>query len=486
LQRRLTTSAGVINTQRLHRHEAATTGLAGRLLQRLALPEQHLAHYQMGVAEPGALAQSMQRFQRREIMPAGGDRSWVQRRSIPGVETRAGLEPSPVAIADSESFRLSAVAPRSPAEPASVSAAERGAIAPKLFPSTVADTAATVTPVGTFRIQRRAPSLPGATVYPLAATSHFTADTLNEGGAGANSPAAENLAGLTSGDAWKTVSPVADIHYPTAATSSSSAEDLALAAPPSPAPATGSDLGQSSSGSDAQPLTVAQLKPIQPPMGDGPSTPLPLLRRYPLAEVIAPSPPPSSRALPLASVVSPAIQRSLDHDSGEFVAKPYGLGAIAQISRPSVAESSIQRQADDPMSLQNQASESDPLPLVQGIRPSFAPSSPPLLLLQTSPLPSAPLVQGIPLASQPSLQSGSPAAATPPPLPLVLGAIAPNGTIQRQVTETTVAESSSAPPAPTPVGDAAPAMDAADMADQVSRILARQLAVERERRGLDL
>lgn len=451
LEQRLTTSAGVINTQTLHRHEAATTGLAGRLLQRLALPEQRLTRYQIGVAQPGAVTQSLQRFQRREVMPAGGDRSWIQRLSIPGVETMAGLEPLRSPIAASDPFSVSAVAPRSLAEPASVSGAERGAIAP--LSSSVSDMAAT--PVGTFRIQRRAPSLMEEMLQPLA-SSHFPSNPANavaEGDAGVNSP---------------------------------SANDLTLAVPHSAAIDTSGNLGQPLPVSDAQPTSVAQLKPIEPPMGDGSGTSLRLLRRYTLAEVIAPSPPRSSTALPLASVVSPTIQRSLGNESREPVAKPYALAAIAQISRPSVVEASIQRQVDDPMSSQNQSSDSDPLPLAQAIRPSLAPASPAFPLLQTSQLTLAPLSQGRSSASQPSLQSGSPASANPLPLPLALGAIAPNSIIQRQVTETTMAESSSAPLAPAPVGAAAPAMDAADMADQVSRILDRQLAVERERRGLGL
>ena len=450
LERRLSTAAGVINTQTLHRHEAATTGLVGRLLQRLALPEQRLTRYQIGVAQPGTVIQLLQRFQRQEVMPAGGDRSWVQRLSIPGVEAMADSAPARSAIAASEPFSVPDFAPRALAEPTSVSGAERGAIAQKLSSSTVSDKTTTATPVGTFRIQRRTPSLTGAMLQPSAAVSSpLPSNTINAGDGGANSPSV--------GDSWKVFSPVVGSAHPTAATSSSSAEDLALAVPQAPAADPGGDLGQSSPVSGAQPTSVAQLKPIEPPMGDGSSAPLPLLRRYTLAEVMAPSPPRFSTALPLASVVSPTVQRSLDHESREPVAKPYALAAIAQISGPSVAEVSIQRHAHNPITSQNQASEFDSLPFAQDI----------------------------PLVSKAFPQSGSPAAASAPPLPLALGAIAPNA-IQRQTTETTVAEPSSGPPAPAPSGEAAPTMDAADMADQVSRILSRQLAVERERRGLGL
>ncbi len=61
LKRRLVEPAGVINTQQLHCHYQATQGTAGRLIQRLALPEQVKFRYGSGVLRPTAMFQSLQR-----------------------------------------------------------------------------------------------------------------------------------------------------------------------------------------------------------------------------------------------------------------------------------------------------------------------------------------------------------------------------------------------------------------------------------------
>ncbi|NET59623.1 MAG: hypothetical protein F6K47_26785 [Symploca sp. SIO2E6] len=65
LQRRLVEPAGVVNTRQLHCHYQATQGTAGRLVQRLALPEQVKFRYGSGVLQPTAVIQRLQR-QRRE------------------------------------------------------------------------------------------------------------------------------------------------------------------------------------------------------------------------------------------------------------------------------------------------------------------------------------------------------------------------------------------------------------------------------------
>ncbi|MDJ0594342.1 MAG: hypothetical protein QNJ72_30930 [Pleurocapsa sp. MO_226.B13] len=65
LQRRLVEPAGVINTQQLHCHYQATQGTPGRLIQRLAVPEQVKFRYGSGVLQPTATIQRLQR-QRRE------------------------------------------------------------------------------------------------------------------------------------------------------------------------------------------------------------------------------------------------------------------------------------------------------------------------------------------------------------------------------------------------------------------------------------
>ncbi|NEO57751.1 MAG: hypothetical protein F6K54_34630 [Okeania sp. SIO3B5] len=61
LQRRVVEPAGVINTQQLHCHYQATQGMAGRLVQRLALPEQVKFRYGSGVLQPTAITQRLQR-----------------------------------------------------------------------------------------------------------------------------------------------------------------------------------------------------------------------------------------------------------------------------------------------------------------------------------------------------------------------------------------------------------------------------------------
>ena len=61
LQRRLIEPAGVINTQQLHCHYQGTQKTAGPLIQRLALPEQVKFRYGSGVLQPNAIVQSLQR-----------------------------------------------------------------------------------------------------------------------------------------------------------------------------------------------------------------------------------------------------------------------------------------------------------------------------------------------------------------------------------------------------------------------------------------
>ncbi|NES67627.1 MAG: hypothetical protein F6K24_21490, partial [Okeania sp. SIO2D1] len=69
LQRRVVEPAGVINTQQLHCHYQATQGMAGRLVQRLALPEQVKFRYGAGVLQPTSIIQRLQR-QRTESADA--------------------------------------------------------------------------------------------------------------------------------------------------------------------------------------------------------------------------------------------------------------------------------------------------------------------------------------------------------------------------------------------------------------------------------
>ncbi len=79
LQRRLVEPIGVINTQQLHCHYQATQGMAGRLIQRVALSEQVKFRYGSGVLQPTAMLQNIQR-QRREsandFEGQYGDHAW--------------------------------------------------------------------------------------------------------------------------------------------------------------------------------------------------------------------------------------------------------------------------------------------------------------------------------------------------------------------------------------------------------------------------
>ncbi len=65
LQRRLFTSGGVINTRQLHTHYQSIQRTAGRLNQQLELPERVRSRYQISVFQPGTILQRLQR-QRRE------------------------------------------------------------------------------------------------------------------------------------------------------------------------------------------------------------------------------------------------------------------------------------------------------------------------------------------------------------------------------------------------------------------------------------
>ena len=74
LQRRLVKPAGVIYTQQLHCHYQATQGTAGRLVQKSVLPEQVKFRYGSGVLQPTAI---MSRLQRQRTESADGfDGQW--------------------------------------------------------------------------------------------------------------------------------------------------------------------------------------------------------------------------------------------------------------------------------------------------------------------------------------------------------------------------------------------------------------------------
>ena len=67
IQRRLVKPVGVINTQQLHCHYQTTQERAGRLIQRVALPEQVKIRYGSGVLQPTAMLQNLQRHGRESV-----------------------------------------------------------------------------------------------------------------------------------------------------------------------------------------------------------------------------------------------------------------------------------------------------------------------------------------------------------------------------------------------------------------------------------
>ena len=66
LQTKLLVSPSVINTQQLHRHYSGHHAMTNRLLQRLALPEQITSRYNAGILSTDATRSPAQRFQRKE------------------------------------------------------------------------------------------------------------------------------------------------------------------------------------------------------------------------------------------------------------------------------------------------------------------------------------------------------------------------------------------------------------------------------------
>ena len=90
LQRRLLTAGGVINTRQLHRHYQSTQRTAGKLNQRLGLPERVQLRYQTSVFQPGEILQRLQR-PRKE---------WPQ---FPQLQGQPRLNQSPVASYQSDS-----------------------------------------------------------------------------------------------------------------------------------------------------------------------------------------------------------------------------------------------------------------------------------------------------------------------------------------------------------------------------------------------
>ncbi len=90
LQRRLVEPAGVINTQQLHCHYQATHGTAGRLIQRLALPEQVKFRYGSGVLQPTAI---IQRLQRQRTESANDFDRQFQGAPVPGETVQRFVQP---------------------------------------------------------------------------------------------------------------------------------------------------------------------------------------------------------------------------------------------------------------------------------------------------------------------------------------------------------------------------------------------------------
>ena len=90
LQRRLVKPAGVINTQQLHRHYQATQNTAGRIIQRLALPEQVKFRYGSGVLQPKAI---IQRLQRQRTESADVFDGQFQSSPVPGETVQCFVQP---------------------------------------------------------------------------------------------------------------------------------------------------------------------------------------------------------------------------------------------------------------------------------------------------------------------------------------------------------------------------------------------------------
>ena len=524
--------AGVINTQRLHRHEIGTRALGDRLLQRLAWPTQQLARYQMKTSQLSAFGWGHDRFQRREVMPTLGDLGWgqphrsaiaeIRRSKMPALD-RSDFSPdlshspdrSPVpswvpsgrGSPETETSPASVVV-RQPASPPEATSPQQVQVSPKSSASAAISVPAATSDVSqpvtgnTFRVQRRAdiqlsPGAPPASISspPLPQVSALQLPHAPpESNGGAPADAAIYRAVIT--NPLTTEAPGLELSRDKSSPLVAPTNSMALLGGPDSEPAS----AVSSAGAD-QPL--APLSLATPLAGvAAPAFPS-LVQRYTLTDVIASSPRPDTAPMPL---VRPLIQRRLRHGD---LAQAYPLGTVLMdggakaqaatalsLRSPTELVLPLPPQASEPISgLAARRSGLDAEAVVvrplAGDRRSQNPAQPLTTAnhLQALPLPQ-PSISRLPRS--PSPLPTSPVAETVlPPLPWARGESA-RGTqmVQRQESdgsERVASETISGMASPAPPEQSLPSapVDAEDMADQVSRILSRQLAVERERRGLE-
>lgn len=511
LQHQYSLPTGVINTRRLHRHEVATRALGDRLLQRLAWPTQRLARYQMGIAQPKADGWGPHRFQRREVVPTLGDLGWsqphrpaiaeIQRSGVPAPDR--SVSPSDLSYSPGRSPELAWIAPVRVASgpvtlPSSMLVRQPTSLSATTSPPQVQGSTATSTSIsdvtqpamgGTFRIQRRAgvqlsPTPPPAPALsnslPLAAPLRLT-----------NTPTTPNRGELVDPAIYRAV-----VTNPLC-TEPPTIEPPTTAAPTSPTALTANLDSEPASAvppSDDRPLA---LLPLAPPLaGVVPQTFPSLVQRYALNDVLVSSSSTDTAPLP---VVRPVLQRRLrrgDHaqsyplgtvliDSG---AKSRAAAALSLVS-PKELVLTLPPQTPEPSlnpGESHRALDAE-TPVVKSLSYRSRSQSP--NHLQALPVPqtsiSPPALSPLPLSPPRVAETIS------SPLPLARQGISEmSQIIQRQendspemVASETI--SGTAPPASSEPWPPSPPMDAGDMADQVSRILSRQLAVEQERRGVE-
>jgi hypothetical protein len=523
--------AGVINTQPLHRHEIATRSLSDRLLQRLDWPTQRLARYQLRIAQAGSVGFRLQRFQRREIMPALDSFNWGQ----PHQPATPAIQRSGVALSDasnscsdlSPSHGRPQVPDWSPplrvkpgVIPWDASMAVRRAFsdpAPNSPVQTGIETPSSPTPPGTTdTVSASIPILPD--LPPASASIPDVSPTSQSNNRG--SFRIQRRARATSIPLSTSAESVASPSIPLAATRPANLPSTTHSSEPIDQPILQLVV---TSPVMAQPATTASpvspfidphedTSAVLPPLHDGEQTlppiaipravasqPSRLVQRYALTEVMAPSPEVNYGSLPS---VRPLIQRWTETRNPD---QPYLLGSVLMDSRPpsnsalslpwvapNFLSSPLQRQ---PMKISGEASQGHEagaaeVPVVR-LRSNGSRSQGP-----AQPLPTASHLQamGQPHSSL-SLSlarstDASPVATEPPLSPLPLAIRQVSQALQRQaddIPEVTSSEPVSHPPPPTTSQDLTSNLPigAEDMADQVSRILARQLAVELERRGLE-
>lgn len=430
LTQRLTTQPGVINTGQFANRYTAPDSPAGRMIQRMAMPEQISSRFSTGVLQPQTFAA---RFNLQRVELNGASHEFAHPTSgafaagvssfAPGTVQRSPLSELPQnssALSEMGSA-VTAASVQSPIAPATPQASS-GSIIQRSYGWTQADAGSSL-PAGMFRVSRQASPTPGTRPVSSAALAE-----LNSGSVPPFKPESRR-SDHSDLPLVKVSSPLDALQTKPESTDGSSFAGAALA--------TSSETSiQRREDSTNLPLPVNQAgknwvdrSPEPAAFGSYSSEPAVSVRS---TDAISTS----------ATETSPVIRTRLS--------SPMPFVQRSPMQFPFTGET-MQRSSPDPASDQTLAPFSNSPAL-----------SPPTLIWRKS------------FGSESALSTPTPLTSTPS-----------DGLISRQeTTDSPIVSAANPPNAPPNANSPNQGINVAELAEQVSRIISRRLSIERERRGL--